>query len=151
PRDLVPEVKAAKARRDIHLAELELADGSVRPELFTVLGEAWAVLGEPLKAAGRFRQAIDGATSGSTEQLEAHYGLLTTFDGRASAADQQIAACLEALQAFPLDAQLMCAMAGYLQAQGRLDLACRSYQTAVEYGQVNLRAWHLASLADVAA
>jgi tetratricopeptide (TPR) repeat protein len=107
-------------------------------------------LGEPLKAAGRFRQAVDEATPGSTEQLEAYYGLLTTFDGRLESADRQIATCLEALQRFPLDAQLLCAMASYLQNQGRLDLACRSYQTAVEHGQVNVRTWHLAELADVA-
>jgi hypothetical protein len=57
--------------------------------------------------------------------LEGYYGLLTTFDGDPSQSDQQITACLEALEVYPLDAQLLVAMGGYMQNQNRLDLAAR--------------------------
>ena len=144
-------VKSAKAERDIRLAQLEIDESGERPQLLLALGDAWAALGDPLKAAGWFRRAIDDAPQASTEQLEAYYGLLTTFDSRPNTSDQQIATCLEALEVFPLDAQLLCAMGSYLQAQGRLDLASRSYQMAVEHGTIDLRTWHLSSLADVAA
>jgi tetratricopeptide (TPR) repeat protein len=113
-------------------------------------GDAWAALGEPDKAGDWFRRAIAKSLPASTEQLEAYYGLLTTFDGRLNTRDEQIATCLKALETFPLDAQLLCAMGSYLQAQGRLDLACRSYQMAVEHGQINLHTWHLARLAEFA-
>lgn len=149
-RDVDPQIKAAKARRDIHLAELESAQSEPRTALMLAQGEAWTALGEPLKAAGWFRKAIDETVRGSTEQLEAYYGLLTTFDSRPLTHEQQLATCVEALDIFPLDAQLLCAMGSYMQSQGRLDLACRCYQTAVEHGQVDMRTWHLANLADVA-
>jgi tetratricopeptide (TPR) repeat protein len=149
-RDVDFAVKAAKANRDLRLAEFESLAGSDRPELNLVRGEAWMALGDPLKAAGWFRQVIDESPRASTTQLEAFYGLLTTFDSRPGTADQQVATCVEALDVFPLDAQLLCAMGSYMQNQGRVDLASRCYQTAVEHGQVNLRSWHLASLMDIA-
>ncbi len=149
-RDIDSHIKAAKAQRDIRLAELEIDESGERPQLLLALGEAWAAFGDPLKAAGWFRRAIDDSTQASTEQLEAFYGLLTTFDSRPNTRDQQIATCLEALEVFPLDAQLLCAMGSYLQAQGRLDLATRSYQMAVEHGTVDIKTWHLANLADLA-
>jgi hypothetical protein len=149
-RDIDPQVKAAKANRDLRLCQLEIDEHGERPHLLLALGEAWAALGDPLKSAGWFRRAVDDSPQASTEQLEAFYGLLTTFDSRPQARDQQIATCLEALAAFPLDAQLLCAMGSYLQAQGRLELASRSYQMAVEHGAIDLRTWHLANLADLA-
>ncbi len=150
PHNIDPQVKAVKAQRDIRLAEMEIDEIGERPELLLALADAWAVLGEPLKAAGWFRRAVDDSPRGSTQQLEAFYGLLTTFDSRPGTRDQQIATCLEALEVFPVDAQLLCAMGSYLQSQGRLDLASRSYQMAVEYGTVDLKTWHLPYLADLA-
>ena len=67
-----------------------------------------------------------------------------------AALDKQIALCNEALQVFPFDAQLLCAMGSYLQQQNRLDLACRSFEAAVRFGQVNPETWHLIDLAEVA-
>ena len=52
---------------------------------------------------------------------------------------------------FPLDAQLLCALGGYLQALGRTDLAEKSYHTAFHYGQVNAEVWHVAEVRDIAA
>jgi tetratricopeptide (TPR) repeat protein len=144
------QIKAVKAQRDIQLAEIEIDETGERPELLVAVGDAWAVLNEPLKAAGWFRRAVDDSPRGSTQQLEAYYGLLTTFDSRPGTRDQQISTCLEALEVLPLDSQLHCAMGGYLQAQGRLDLASRSYQMAVEHGTVDVQTWHLTNLADLA-
>ncbi len=149
-RDIDLDVKTAKARRDIRLAELEIEEAGERPQLLLALGEAWTTLEEPLKAAGWFRRAIDDSPAASSAQLEAYYGLLTSFDHRPGVQDQQLATCLEALEVFPLDAQLLCAMGSYLQAKGRLDLATRSYQMAVEHGAIDLKTWHLANLADLA-
>jgi tetratricopeptide (TPR) repeat protein len=46
--------------------------------------------------------------------------------------------------------QLLCAMGNYLQQQQRIDLAARSYQTAVQYGQINFGTWHLTNIVDIA-
>ncbi len=45
--------------------------------------------------------------------------------------------------------QLLCATGNYLQAQGRYDLAARSYQAASEHGCVNIETWHLENIAEV--
>ena len=117
-RDVDLAVKAAKANRDLRLAELESLASSDRPELNLVRGEAWMALGDPLKAAGWFRQVIDDSPRGSTTQLEAFYGLLTTFDSRPGSADQQVATCVEALDVFPLDAQLLARWAATCRTRG---------------------------------
>jgi tetratricopeptide (TPR) repeat protein len=83
--------------------------------------------------------------------LEAYYGLLASHEGDPQAADRQLAICVEALDVFPLDAQLLCAMGNYLQAGNHFELAARSFDTAVRFGQVNEETWHLGDLAEVAA
>ena len=85
-----------------------------------------------------------------SEMLEAYYGLLTTMDDDPAAAEQQINTCLEALEVYPLDSQLLCGMGSYLLRSRRLDLAARSYEMAVLHGKVDPSIWHLADLADVA-
>jgi tetratricopeptide (TPR) repeat protein len=88
---------------------------------------------------------------GSASQREAYYGLLTTLDANTDQRQQQIAVCLEAIERFPLDAQLLCAMGGYLQAEGRIDMAARAYQTAFEYGQIDPEIWHVPDISEIAA
>ena len=83
--------------------------------------------------------------------LEAYYGLLATFEGEQGQRARQVAVCLEALDVYPLDAQLLCAMGSYLQSQDQLDLAVRAFETAARYGTVDPRTWHLCDIAEMAA
>ena len=147
--DLDPAVKANRARRDLRIAELELAADHL-PLTCLAQGEAWTQLGNPKQAEACFRRAIANSPRGSTEMLEAYYGLLTLGEGELSDRDQQIKTCLEALEIFPFDGQLLCAMGGYLQSSGRLDLACRAYRAAVRHGQINLETWHVSAIGEVA-
>ena len=100
----------------------------------------WQQVGEAVRAAPR----------GSLEMLEGYYGLLSSFDGQEDDAQRQLAMCLEALEIYPLDAQLLCAMGTYLQAQNQLKLAIRAFDTAVKFGKVNLQTWHLVDIEQVA-
>lgn len=150
-RDNVPARKVAKARRNLRITVAESQRGEKLPvRLLLAAGEAFSDLHETEKARQAFQQATQLAERGSTELLDAYYGLLTTFDGIPELQDQQLSAGLDALEAFPLDAQLLCAMGSYLQVQNRLDLAERSFETAVKYGQVDLETWHLAEIAEMA-
>ncbi len=148
-----PARKSSRARRNLKLAELETAEtgGTPAPRLQLAVGEAHSNLGEIDKARQAFLAAIEAAEHGSTEQLEAYYGLLTTYDGDRSPGEVQLSTCLEALEIFPLDAQLLLAMGNYLQGRKRADLATRSFEAAVKHGQVDLEVWHLVELAEVAA
>ena len=145
------EVKSQKAARNLRLAELEIADHGLRPSSLIAKGEALCDLGDPGAARTCFRQARAAAEPASTEMLEAYYGELTSYDGDQGRRDRQLELCIEAMEVYPLDAQLLCAMGNYLQAQGRLDLAARAFGTAVEYGQINPEIWHLGDIAEVAA
>jgi len=146
------EVKASRARRDLRLIEREIAaHGVASARLLNARGEALADLGDPSAAHEAFLQALEAASHGSTEMLEAYYGLLTTFDGDPSRRDAQLKTCLEALEIYPLDAQLLVAMGGYLQAQNHLELASRAFSLAVGHGKVNLDTWHLGEIFEIAA
>jgi tetratricopeptide (TPR) repeat protein len=148
--DQDPTVKARKGRRDWKLAELELRDRGEIAIPLVAMGEALANLGDSRQAADCFRRALAIARSGSTEMLEAFYGLLTTYDGAPESHNQQVKICVQALEVYPFDAQLLCAIGSYMQRAGRLDLASRSYRTAVRHGQLNLETWHVAAIRDVA-
>ena len=152
-RDHDPARKQSRARRNLRLAELEAAEtvGPPPARLHLAVGEAHSDLGQKDQARRAFLAAIEAAEHGSTEQLEAYYGLLTTYDGGRSLGDLQLRACLEALEVFPLDAQLLLAMGNNLQERKRADLATRSFEAAVKHGQIDLEVWHLAELAEVAA
>jgi tetratricopeptide (TPR) repeat protein len=140
----------ARARRQLNLANLSLTESGEQAQLLLARAEALAQLGRAQEAGQVYRRAIELALSGSCEMLEAYYGLLTAMDADPTAAERQIATCLESLEIFPLDAQLLCGMGSYLLRCGRLDLAARSYEMAVEHGIVDPATWHIADLADVA-
>jgi tetratricopeptide (TPR) repeat protein len=144
--------KIAKANRDLELAALEATDrGQAPPGLMLTMGEAYSTLGLQDRARVAFRKVIDTAAKGSSEMLEGYYGLLTALDGQQHLRDVQLGVCLEALEIFPFDAQLLLAMGNYLQGRQRLDLAARAFETAVKHGQVDLAIWHLTELAETAA
>jgi tetratricopeptide (TPR) repeat protein len=140
----------ARARRRLNLANLALTESGEQLVPLLARAEALAQLGRPHEAAQVYRRAIELAERGTSEMLEGYYGLLTAMDADPDAAERQIATCIEALDVYPLDAQLLCGMGSYLLRCGRLDLAARSYEMAVVHGKVDPATWHLADLSDVA-
>lgn len=145
-----PERERAHARMKLNLANLALAEDGEQATTLIARAAALAELGRPKDAGLVYRRTIEIAQRGSAEMLEAYYGLLTAMDADPPASDAQITTCLEALEAYPLDAQLLCGMGSYLLRTERLDLAARAYETAATHGKVNPAIWHLTDLADVA-
>jgi tetratricopeptide (TPR) repeat protein len=149
-REHDPIVKRAKAERNVHLAALEIKEHGVLPAPLLAMAEACVTLGQLAEGIEFFSRALEIAPRGSTAMLEAFYGILAALDGLPQARDKQLDLCQQALTVFPLDAQLLCAMGSYLQHQGRVDLACRSFEAAARFGQVDPQTWHLVEVADVA-
>ena len=149
-REHDPEIKRIKAERNVHLAALEIQEHGVLPSPLLAMADACVTLGQVAQGIEFFSRALQLAPSGSTAMLEAFYGLLAALDQVPQARDKQLALCQQALESFPLDAQLLCAMGSYLQQQGRLDLACRSFEAAARFGQIDPQTWHLIEIADVA-
>jgi tetratricopeptide (TPR) repeat protein len=146
-----PQVRLSKAIRDLKLLELEGQQSGQTAELLVAKGEAMIVAGDVSGAIACLRLALHGSDRGAPVQREAYYGLLTALDANPEERPQQIATCLEALERFPLDAQLLCAMGGYMQAEGRIEMAVRAYQMAFEHGQVDPEIWHVPDIFEIAA
>ena len=150
-RRLEPQWRKERAELDLQLAGLEVAENNA-PSARTWLaaGEAQAELGQQALAQESFCKAIKAAPRASTEMLEGYYGLLTSCEEDPAQQDHQLSVCLEAMEIFPLDAQLLLAMGNYLQVRDQWELAIRSFRTAVKHGQVDVCAWHLIELGEVA-
>lgn len=152
PRQHSQARKQKLAQRDLDLIELESIDNNL-PEsrIFLAQGEAYVNLGNYDKAREFFAKAIQISLPGSTEMLEGYYGLLTGYNNNPTQSDAQMRICLNALEIFPLDTQLLLAIGNYFQTRNCLDLAVRAFETAVKFGQTNLSTWHLCQLPEVAA
>lgn len=143
--------RAARAQRDIELAMLEQGPNDSLPvRSLLAMADAALVLEDWPLARQSYSEAVRIAPPGSTEKLEGYYGLLATYASDSGEAEEQLAVALEALEAFPLDAQLLLAMGGYLQGCGRLDLATRCFELAARFGQIDVETWHPCDLAQTA-
>jgi tetratricopeptide (TPR) repeat protein len=144
-------LKRSRAQRNIHLADLQIAQRGPSADLLNCLGEAFQSLGDSTRAVQHYERAQQLAEPASVELLEAYYGLLTCFDGRSDNRMAQLQLCLQAVEVFSVDAQLLCALGGYLQSLGHVELACRSYDLAFRHGQVQPEVWHLPEIREIAA
>ena len=145
------QVKLTRAHRNLELATLAMQEHGPQARLLSCLGEALQTTGDDGRALQCYRHALQISPRGSSEMLEAYYGMMTSLERQPKGRESQLSVCLEALEVFPLDAQLLCAMGGYLQSQGRLDLATRAYQTAFEHGTVDPCLWHLDRILEISA
>jgi tetratricopeptide (TPR) repeat protein len=150
PAEHDAQAEAEKARRNIRLADAQIRETSPQAHLLNCLGDAFQTLDDNERAVQFFRHALQASQRGSADMLEAYYGVITSLDTDGSHREEQLAICVQALEIFPLDAQLLCAMGGYLQAQGQTELALRAYQTAHQYGQVNPAVWHVGEVHEIA-
>ncbi len=145
------EFRARIAQRNALLAHHEIQSRGMNARALIASAAALSLTGDRAKGTQHYYQALRLADRGSVEMLVAYYGLLSTFGDSEAERRQQLDVCLEALETYPFDAQLLSAMGTYLQQQQHVELACRSFQAAVDIGQVEPRAPHLAEIHAVAA
>lgn len=143
--------KSARARETLDLAALDLTTPGRPVRALLATGDAASDLEDWSLARQMYCEAVRTAARGSLEMLLGYYGILASIEGESGNSQRQLAVCLGALEVFPLDMQLLCAMGGFLLAQDRLDLAVRTFQTAMDYGQVHLETWHPADIEQMAA
>ncbi len=152
PRQNEPQRFTVKARRDLALANAEAeASGNWSPRLLLVAGQAHGVLGDQGQARELLRRAAEVSPPHSAERLEAFYGLLTTFDEDPDLHASQLTACLDSLENFPFDLQLLLALGNYMLVRDRLDLAIRAFEAAVRFGRITSTVWHLCEVREIAA
>jgi tetratricopeptide (TPR) repeat protein len=152
PRQHEPQRFTAKARRDLALASAEAeASGNWSPTLLLAAGQAHGVLGDQDQAREMLRRAVEASPPQSAHRLEAYYGLLTTFDADPDLHASQLTACLDSLEDFPFDLQLLLALGNYMLVRERLDLAIRAFEAAVRFGRITPTVWHLCEVREIAA
>ena len=149
--DLDAASRAHRARRNIRLADLAIAERGPSVEMHNCLGEAWQRLGDSLQAAQHYTRALSLAETGSRAALEALYGQLTCLDGAGADRQAHLALAMNALQQSPLDAHLLVAAGGYLYDLQQPHLAIRAFDVAFRHGQIERRLWHLADIQEIAA
>jgi len=152
PRQHETQRLMAKARRDLALAnaEAELA-GDWSPRLLLAAGQAHGILGDQDQAREMLRRATITSPPRSAQRLEAYYVLLTTFDDDPDLHASQLSACLDSLEDFPFDVQLLLALGSYMLVRERLDLAIRAFEAAVRFGRITPAVWHLCEVREIAA
>lgn len=140
------------AERNLRLVDIERKAnaGALSPRLLLAAADAYADLGQFEQANDYYLQTIRSSKPKSLETLEGYYGLLSVLDRDPSQLDRQITMGVEALESFPLDAQLLCLVGSCLRRKGCDDLAVRSFRMAAEHGEVVVEAWHIVELASVA-
>jgi tetratricopeptide (TPR) repeat protein len=147
-----PQYLTAKARRDVALAAAEAeAAGDWSPRIRLAAGQAYGVLGDQQQAREMLRSVAEAATATVEQRLEAYYGLLTTFDDDPEQHASQLSACLDSLEKFPFDLQLLLALGNYMLVRERLDLAIRAFDAAVRFGRITPTVWHLCEAREIAA
>ena len=152
PRQHEPQRFLAKAQRDLALANAEAeATGNWSPRLLLAAGQAHSVLGDQDQAREMLRRAAEISPPRSAHRLEAFYGLLTTFDEDPELHASQLTACLDSLEDFPFDLQLLLALGNYMLVRERLDLAIRAFEAAVRFGRITPTVWHLCEVREIAA
>jgi len=145
PRRHHPDWKAQRAVRNLRIAHQENA-GRRSPEvrLLLAMADCLVDLGDLPHAHALYLQAVQEAEPVSAAQLEAYYGLLTTGDTQGQAGQQLLAYALQAVERFPLDAQLLCLLGQLLGLQGQWGLAARAFEQAFRHGTVCKQVWHVA-------
>jgi tetratricopeptide (TPR) repeat protein len=152
PRQHEPQRFLAKAQRDLALASAEAeTGGNWSPRLLLAAGQAHCVLGDQDQAREMLRRAAEISPPHSALRLEAFYGLLTTFDEDPDLHASQLTACLDSLEDFPFDLQLLLALGNYMLVRERLDLAIRAFEAAVQFGRITPTVWHLCEVREIAA
>jgi len=143
--------KTLKADRDLTLAALEMMENPApEPRLLLAEGDAYCSLGMFDQARHAFQSALGASPRASTEMLEAYYGLVTCYACDPFLGHYQLGVCVEALDVFPVDTQLLLTLGNCLYRSGHIDTAIRAFDTAVRFGTVNSEVWHLCQIGKVA-
>ena len=132
------------------LATSELNAHGPNPRVLNRKGNALQTAGQLVLAVSCFTEAIRLSNAESPDLLESYYGLLTALDRNEITRTKCTDVCLKALESFPVDCQLLCALGSYLQTSGRVELARKAYQAAHEHGQIEPRVSHLGETLEIA-
>ncbi|MDR0520830.1 MAG: hypothetical protein LBH00_03130 [Planctomycetaceae bacterium] len=131
------------------LEKIENEGEVIQGELLTARAEAQFALGNFAACRRCLQQQIKQAPR-SDLRLAAYYMLWETF-AAAPIPDAEITKCMvEAMDHFPVDMQLLTFLGSHMQRIGKIDLAVRTFETAVKHGRISLDVWHRLRIREIA-
>ena len=145
-----PTITAKRATLTLEtLEKLEKSGETIQDDLLMAKADAQFTLGNYVDARRLLRQLLE-ETERSDLRLSAYYCLWETF-AVAPIPDAEITTLLvEALDHYQVDMQLLTFLGSHLQRIGKLDLAVRTFETAVQHGRVSLDVWHRLRIREIA-
>jgi tetratricopeptide (TPR) repeat protein len=147
-RDFVRQKQRAIRNLQV-LEQLEKQGKSIANEALLVRAESQSTLGDYIHARHDFFRLIEEPTQ-TDLRLAAYYGLWETLTFLPVPEQEMTKILLAGLDRFPVDMQLLTFMGSHLQQQGKLDLAARTIETAILYGQTTLDLWHRLRIREMA-
>ncbi len=150
PRRRYPKIEKLRGERTLRiLNELDAQGEAMGEERLALRGEAHSAIGEFGAARSCFLKLIS-ETKRTDLRLSAYYDLWETFTFSPINPDEMTKILLAGLDHFPVDQQLLTFMGAHLQRTGKLDIAARTFETAVRYGQISLDVWHRLHIREIA-
>ena len=146
--DPAKTIDRAKQTLEI-LQKIEQEGEIIQDGLLAAQAEAQFILGNFVDARRSLTQ-LTKITKRSDIRLSAYYSLWETF-AAAPIPDAEITKLMiEALDHAPVDMQLLTFLGSHLQRTGQLELAVRTFETAVQHGKVSLDVWHRLRIREIA-
>jgi tetratricopeptide (TPR) repeat protein len=149
PKKLDPTKTAKRAKQLLEILENIEKEGEViQDDLLAARAEALFILGDYIDSRKLLLQLIKGTTR-SDLRLSAYFSLCETFTVAPIPEAEVTKLMVEALDHFPVEMQLLTSLGGHLQRSGKLDLAVRTYETAIQHGRVSLDVWHRLRIREI--
>ena len=145
-----PAKTANRAKQTLEaLDKIEKEGEVIRDDMLAAKAEAQFLLGNYVDSRRLSMQLLKEA-SRSDLRLSAYYNVWETFV-HASIPDAEITKLLiESIDHFPVDMQLLTLLGSHLQRTGQLELATRTFETAIQHGRVSLDVWHRLRIREIA-
>jgi len=131
------------------LEKVEKEGDVIQDDLLAARAEAQFILGNYVDSRKLSKQLIK-ETSRSDLRLSAYFNLWETFAAAPIPDAEVTKLMIEALDHYPVEMQLLTFLGSHLQRTGQLELAERTFETAVQHGKVSLDIWHRLRIREIA-
>lgn len=149
-RFLEPSAKIIRGARNLKLIEsLAAQNVAFEDDLLMFRAETRVELNDLIGARKDYFNIIEKCSK-TNLRLEAFYRIWETMMLVPTPPNEVTQFLLQALDHFPVDMQLLTFMGRHLQNTGQLDMAKRTYDTAIRYGQISLDVWHRLHIREIA-
>lgn len=138
------DVKGRERRAKRTLEIIEAAKANNEPlsdEMLLERAEAILWLGNPVASREFYREILETTESGNIA-LEAFYRIDDTFRAERNTSNEPLENLGAGIEKFPRDLQLLSLLGGLLQQRKQFEIAIRTMETAVKYGQLAFDVWH---------